>query len=141
MRIVIEGTGDEDIEIGVAAFARGFDEVGARDGAEFRSNEDAGAPFGFAFEVAPFSANVMPGPGGERDEGNLVLLVRLLHAAAFQVFQDHLWKTLLGAVFAVFLGDAWVDQFLILVHAEHAMRAQTLDGEGASYANLLIIGV
>ena len=65
MRVVVKGAGDEHVEVGVAAFARSFDKIGARHGAEFRSDEDAGAPFGFAFEVAALGANVTAGPGSE----------------------------------------------------------------------------
>src|SRR5205823_3427355 len=66
MRVVVKGAGDEHIEIGVAAFARGFDQVGARDGAEFRADENPRASFGPALEVAAFGANVIAGPRSKR---------------------------------------------------------------------------
>ena len=41
--LVVEGAGDQHVEAGVAGLARGRDEVGARDGAELRADEDGGA--------------------------------------------------------------------------------------------------
>src|SRR5436190_17012476 len=55
------------------------------------------APFGLAFEVATFRANVIAGPGSERRKRDLVFLVSLLNSGALQIFQDHLRKTLLCA--------------------------------------------
>ena len=47
-------------------------------------------------------------------------------------------KDLLGAVFgAVFLQA--VDQLVVLVHAEHAVRAEALDGERTGDADLLLV--
>ena len=63
VRLVVEGAGDEDIEVGIAGFARGGDEIGARDGAELGADEDGGALLGLAFEVAAFGADSSPGQG------------------------------------------------------------------------------
>lgn len=54
--------------------------------------------------------------------------MRLLHSGSLEVLQDHLGKGLLGPVFvATFLRR--VDQFVILVHAEHPVGAQALHRE------------
>ena len=91
-----------------------------------------------AFHVAAFGADQIAGPGGERGEGDPVLLVRLLHAGGLEVLQDHLREGLLGAVFgAVFLDG--VDQFVVLIHAQHAVRAEALHGEGTGHADLLLV--
>src|SRR5205809_2274326 len=141
MCVVVKGAGNEHVEVCIAAFASGFDKIRARHGTELRPDENAGASFGLAFEVAAFGANVTTRPGSERGIGDLVFLVGLLHSSAFQVFQNHLWKTLLRAVFAVPLSHARIDQFLILIHAQHAMRTEALDGEWAGYSYLLFVVV
>ena len=41
----VEGAGDQHVEAGIGGFPRGFDQVGALDGAEFGANEDGGATF------------------------------------------------------------------------------------------------
>ena len=43
--LIVEGAGDQHIEVGIACFARGGDQVGACDGAELGADEDAGAFF------------------------------------------------------------------------------------------------
>ena len=43
--VVVEGAGDQHVEAGIAGFAGGGDQIGARDGAEFRADEDGGALF------------------------------------------------------------------------------------------------
>ena len=104
VRLVVEGAGDEHIEPGIARLAGGGDEIGALHGAELGADEDGGALSpSLAFQVAAFGADQIAGPGGERGEGDLVLLVRLLHAGGLEVLQDHLGEGLLrpvvGAVF------------------------------------------
>ena len=49
-----------------------------------------------AFHVAAFGADQVARPGGECGEGDLVFLVRLLHAGGLEVFQDHLGEVLLA---------------------------------------------
>ena len=142
VRLVVEGAGDEHIEPGIARLARGGDEVGALDGAELGADEDARRAFSgqSAFQVTAFAADQFAGPRGERGEGDLVLLVRLLHAGGLEVLQDHLGEGLLGSVFgAVFLQG--VDQFVVLIHAQHAVRAEALHGEGTGYADLLLVRI
>ena len=46
VRLVVEGAGDKHVEARVGGLAGGLDEVGARDGAELRPDEDAGALLG-----------------------------------------------------------------------------------------------
>ena len=91
-----------------------------------------------AFQVAAFGADQIAGPGRERGEGDPVLLVRLLHAGGLEVLQDHLGEGLLGLVLGAVLLEA-VDQLVVLVHAEHAVRAEALDGEGTGDADLLLV--
>ena len=43
---VVEGTGDENVEVGVASLPGGGDEVGSGDGAEFRADEDGSVLLG-----------------------------------------------------------------------------------------------
>ena len=64
--LVVEGAGDQDVEVGVAGLAGGGDEIGAGDGAELRADEDGGALLGVAFHVAAFGADQIAGPGRER---------------------------------------------------------------------------
>ena len=83
--VVVEGAGDEDVEVGVRGFAGGGDQVGAGDGAEFRADEDGGALLGrvvaFAFKVTAFGTDEFAGPAGEGGEGDAVFLVRLPEGA------------------------------------------------------------
>ena len=123
VRLVVEGAGDQHIETGIAGLAGGGDQVGALDGAELRADEDGGALLGLAFHVAAFGADEVARPGRKRGEGDPVFLVRLLHAGGLEVFQDHLGKGLLGPVLGAVFLEA-VDQFVVLVHAQHAMRAE-----------------
>ena len=81
MRVVVKGAGDEHVEVCIAAFASSFDKIRARNGTELRTDEDAGASFGFAFEIPSFGANVIAGPRSERCECDLVFLVSLLNAS------------------------------------------------------------
>ncbi|MGH8559703.1 MAG: hypothetical protein ACRESZ_20075 [Methylococcales bacterium] len=45
MRVIVEGAGDQHVEPGVSGFARGGNQVGAGDGAEFGADENRGALF------------------------------------------------------------------------------------------------
>jgi len=47
--------------------------------------------------------------------------VRLLHAGGSEVVEDHLRERLLRQVVCAGLGDL-IDQLVVLVHAEHAVR-------------------
>jgi len=63
MRVVIEGAGDQHVEVRIRGFAGGGARVGAGDGSKLRADEDAGAllrcDFPFAFELSALRANVM----------------------------------------------------------------------------------
>jgi hypothetical protein len=65
VRLVVEGAGDQRVEVGVARLARGGHQIGAGDGAELGSDEDARALLGAAFNVAAFGADQLAGPGVE----------------------------------------------------------------------------
>ncbi len=64
--------------------------------------------------------------------------MRLLHAGGFQVFQDHLGEGLFGLEFGAALLQR-VDQFVVLIHAEHAVGAKALYCERACDADLLFV--
>ena len=133
--LVVEGAGDQHVEAGIAGLASGSNEIGALHGAELRADEDRRALLGLTLHVAAFGADEIARPGRERREGDPVLLVRLLHAGDLEVFQDHFGEGLLGPVLGPVLLDA-VDQFVVLVHAQHAVGAEALDREGTGDADL-----
>ena len=60
--------------------------------------------------------------------------MRLLHARGFQVLQDHRPEVLLLVVAGLALGEV-VDELVILVHTERAVRRQTLHRERAGDAD------
>jgi hypothetical protein len=92
------------IEAGITGLAGGGGEVGALNGAKLRTDEDRGALVNLALQIAAFGADQVAGPRRERGKNDPILLVRLLHAGGFQIFQDHLWEALLRSVFsAMFL--------------------------------------
>ena len=109
MGVVIEGAGDEHVEIRITGFAGGGDQIGAGNGAELGADEDGGAfllaVFFAAFEITAFGADQVAGPGGEGGEVDLIFLVGLLHAGGFEVFQNHLRKVALFAVAVRSIGD------------------------------------
>ena len=138
VRLVAERAGDQDVVVGVGGFAGGGDQVGAGHGAELGADEDAGATLGagvrVTFDVPPFRADKVARPGGERGEGDPIFAVRLLHAGGVQVLQDHGREVLLSVVAGLPLGEM-VDQFVILVHTERAVRREALHRERAGDAD------
>lgn len=77
-------------------------------------------------------------PWGQGGEGDLVLFVGLLDTRRSKVLQDHLgeglfWLKLIGA----FIDS--VDQFVVLIHSQHAMRREALHGERSRDADLLFV--
>ena len=132
VRLVAERARDQHVEVGVGGLAGGGHQVGAGDGAELRADEDAGAAFGadvrVAFDVAPLGADQVTRPRRERGEGDAVLTAGLLDAGRVQVLQDHGREVLLPVVAGLGLGEM-VDQLVILVDAERAVRRQTLHRE------------
>ena len=93
-----------------------------------------------AFHVVAFGADEIARPGRQRREGDPVLLVRLLHAGDLEVFQDHLGEGFFGPVLGSVLFEP-VNQFVVLVHAQHAVRAEALDREGTGHADLPLVVV
>jgi hypothetical protein len=65
-------------------------------------------------------------------------LVRLLHAGGLQILQDHLGEGLFSSVFVAVLLET-VDQFVVLIHAEHAVGTEALDGEWTGDADYLFV--
>ena len=67
--VVVEGAGDQHVEVRVCGFAGGLHQIGAGDGAEFGADEDAGASLragvGVAFDVGSLGADEVAGPGSE----------------------------------------------------------------------------
>jgi hypothetical protein len=89
--------------------------------------------------IAAFGADQIAGPGRERGEADLVFLVGLLHAGGLEVLQDHLDEVALLAIAGIRFGGTVVDQFVVLVDAQHAVGRQAFDGERASDADLLLV--
>ena len=79
----------------------------------------------------------MPGQGRQRGEGDAVFLVRLLDAGRFQVFEHHL-PEILPPGFR--LGE-FMDEAVVQVAGDEAMRRQALGGERASDTDTGIVGV
>ena len=75
---------------------------------------------------------------GEREEIDLVFLVGLLHAGGFEVFQDHLLEALPRRIPSLAFGDL-IDQFIVFIHAQDAVRRQALDRERPGHAHFLVI--
>src|SRR5438093_9562357 len=98
---------------------------GALHGAELGSDEDGRALLGVSFQVTAFATDKFTGPGGEGGKSDLVLLVRLLHARGLEILQDHLREGLLDSIFGAVFHQG-VDQFVVLIHTQHAMRGETL---------------
>ena len=140
--VVVEGAGDQDVEVGVGRFANRRNEIGAGDGAELRADEDARpsleAGVAVAFDVGSLGADEVAGPGSDAREGDTVLLVRLLHAGGFEVVEDHPGEVLLLPVPEIGFGDV-VDKLVVLVDAEQAVRRKAFHGEGAGDADLLVV--
>ena len=66
--------------------------------------------------------------------------MRLLHAGGFEVLEDHLGEVCL-APYAALCSFGGIDQLVVLVDAQHAVRAEALDGERPSDADLLLVRV
>ena len=145
VRLVIERTGNQDVETGVGGFARGIHEVRPADCAELRANKDGGSllgsGLGVTFEVATLGADQVAGPRGERSERNAIFLVRLLHAGSAQVFQDHLRKRLRRFALGVAAHAMSLDEIAVLVQVEGPVGRNALDGEWACHADLSVVDI
>ncbi len=62
----------------------------------------------------------------------------LLDAGGFQVVEDHPGEVLLFAVPEAGFGDV-VDELVVLIDTEQAVRRQALHGEGAGDADFLVV--
>jgi hypothetical protein len=91
------------------------------------------------FHVAPLRGHEVARPRGEGGEGDAGVLVRLLHSGAAQVLQYHLGERPLHCVLRA-LGEL-LDQLVVLVDVEHAVRRETLDGERSRHPDLLAVDV
>ena len=144
VRVVVEGARDEHVETGVARLARGGNQVGAGDRAELRPDEDRGPPLdgrrAVAFHVAPLGRDQLARPRRERGEDDARVLVRLLHARRLEVLEDHLRKRLPRGVLGVAFREL-IDQLVVLVHAEHAVRREALDRERSRDADLPVVRI
>ncbi len=142
--IVVEGAGHQHIEPGIARLARRGHQVRTPHRAELRPDEDTRPPFAALFfaalEVAPFGADVIPWPGGEREEIDLVFLMGLLHPGGLEIFEDHLLEALPGGIPGLAFGHL-VDQFIIFIHAQDAVRREALDRERPGHAHFLVVFV
>ncbi|MCB1317821.1 MAG: hypothetical protein KDK27_17770 [Leptospiraceae bacterium] len=61
----------------------------------------------------------------------------LLDAGHFQVFQNHAYK--IHFIIAATGGICRVDQLIVFIHAEHAMRREAFHGKGAGNPNLFVV--
>ena len=61
--VVVEGAGDQHVEPRLGGLAGGGDEVGAGEGAELGTDQDAGAALRLALQEPAFGADVFAGPG------------------------------------------------------------------------------
>ncbi len=135
--VIGEGAGDQDVEAGIAGLPRRGHQVGAGDGAEFGADQDAGAALLVALHEAALGTDKVAGPALEAGEGDAVFLVRLLHAGAAEVLQDHPGRILRQPVLRLghaFAGLVRVDQLIIPIHCEGAVRGEAFHREGAGDA-------
>ena len=140
---VVEGAGDQDVKIGVCSLAGGLHEIGTGDGAELRADKDGGALLGagvgIALDVDSFGADEVTWPGFDPRERDPVVFVRLLNTGRFKVFEDHPREVLLFAVAELGFGDV-VDQFVVLINAQHAVRRQAVHRKRSGDADLPVCG-
>jgi hypothetical protein len=66
--------------------------------------------------------------------------VRLLHAGGLR-FSRIIWGKVCLAPYSAASSFRGVDQFIVLIHAEHAVGAEALHGEGTGHADLLLVVV
>src|SRR5579862_8263738 len=116
---------------------------GARDGAEFRTYKDCCPLLGSGLPVTlgefALRAHKIARPRGNRREGNLIFLVRLLNSRSPQVLQNHFNEVRL-ICFVVAKCPRILQQFVVS-HGKDAVRRKTLDREGTSNAHLFIVFV
>ena len=128
-------------ERGIATLSGSFHQVTALHGAKLGADEDSGTLLDSPFQITRFGTDrSLAGPGHKRCEGDAVRLVRLLHAGGLEVLQDHLGEGLLGSVSGTAVVQG-VDQLVVLIHAEYAVGAEALDGEGTGDADFLVVRV
>jgi hypothetical protein len=133
--IVAEGAGDEDIKSGFSSFFGSIDKIDSGDGAKFGADENSRAFFaiGFTFEVATFSADVFPRPSGEASEVYFAFFVGLLDSSGFEVGEDDFGEVggFIGRIGFVIR----INQFVVFINGNDAVRREAFDGEGASDAD------
>ncbi len=134
--LVVEGAGDQHIETASPA-----SRAAATRSARCTVPNSGPMKMAARFSVPPSSTALrrrrVAGPGGERGESDPVFLVRLLHAGGLEVLQDHLVETHAVSL----LHGERIDQLVVLIHAEHAVGREALDGERARNADLLLVVV
>ena len=87
-----------------------------------------------------------PGQPREAGEGDAIFLMRLLHAGGAQVFEDHLREIGHGAVARrrlslALAGFQHIDQFVVPIDGERAMRREAFDSERPSDADAVLVDV
>src|ERR1700677_337762 len=139
MRVVVERAGNENIEVGVAGFTRGRNQIGTGDGAKLGADEDGRPLLGsILLGIPAFGTDAVAGPRSDRRESNLVFLVRLLHAAGLQRIENHLDKVLRVSRVNI-RGSRCLEEVFILIHSKNTMRRKALDSERTSDADLLVV--
>ena len=140
MRLVVEGTGDQDVEPRLGRLASGGGEVQSLDGSEFGTDEDGSPFFGFSFQIPAFGTDQIARPRGERRERDFVFLVSLLDSGGPQVFQDHLGKALLWFAVSTRFGQR-IDQVVVFIDSQSPMGRQAFDGERPGDPDLFLVFV
>ena len=142
MGLIIERAGDQHVKAAVGGLAHGFHKIRAGHGAEFRADEDGGAPRGpcvrIAFGIGPFRAHIFAGPRFEDRKVDAIFLVCLLNAGAFEMVEDHRDEVLRFAVpSSAFC--CLVDEFVVFIDAKQAVRRHALHRKGSGDAHLFLV--
>ena len=137
--LVVECACDQHVEADVCRLPGGRDQIWTRHGAELGSDEDRRAFLGSGvlttLDVASFRADELARPGGDGGERDPVLLVRLLDAGGPEVLQNDVREVLRFPVAEPRLRHV-VDELVVLVDAEDAVRRNALHREGTGDADL-----
>ena len=165
--VVIKGAGDQHIEARIGRLAGRGEQVRPGHRAELRADKNrralscllrqglgaalrliragltrgiaAGGLRGVPLAIHPFRADQFARPEGQRNKIDLAVLMGLLHARRLEIFQNDLREV--PRAFALLGGWRGVQQFIVRVHHQGAMRRQTLDRKRPGHAHLFRVFV
>lgn len=83
----IEGTGNQDIKIGIGCFSCCLYEVASLNGPKLRPNKNSRSSLVFTLQIGSLSTNKITRPGSQGGEIDFVFLMGLLNPGCAQVFQ------------------------------------------------------